>query len=193
MYVDQAVLPVRVVLRLQWRLMLEGRTRTLRGPSPDPALTMALHLLGGAVAGNPCRVPRRQQGYGVRGATRPILPRSGAEPRHIARRATRQQNRVTPPLKIFSSAKPCRWKRRCPGSAIPWPGRPSSAPSQASADRPRTFRSAGAISIHISSSSSYQSSGKPRSQDALVSSAADWSSALRISVPARREPASESQ
>jgi hypothetical protein len=49
-YVDQAVLPVRVDLRLQWRLMLEGRTRILRGPSPDLALTMALHLLGRAVA-----------------------------------------------------------------------------------------------------------------------------------------------
>ncbi len=37
------LLPVLVVLRLQWRLMLEGRTRTLRGPSPDlsPAETFA--------------------------------------------------------------------------------------------------------------------------------------------------------
>ena len=42
-YVDQALITVLVVLRLQWRLMLEGRTRTLRGPSPDlsPAETFA--------------------------------------------------------------------------------------------------------------------------------------------------------
>src|SRR6185437_5598940 len=35
MYVHQALSPVLVVLRSQSRLRLEGRTRTLSGPSPD--------------------------------------------------------------------------------------------------------------------------------------------------------------
>jgi len=42
-----------------------------------------LSLLGTGCMGNPCRVPRRRQGYGVRGGG-PILPGPGAEPRVVA-------------------------------------------------------------------------------------------------------------
>jgi hypothetical protein len=42
--------PVVVVLRSRSRLRLEGRTRTLSGPSPALGLTTALHLPGACVA-----------------------------------------------------------------------------------------------------------------------------------------------
>jgi hypothetical protein len=42
--------PVVVVLRSRSRLRLEGRTRTLSGPSPALSLTTALHLPGACVA-----------------------------------------------------------------------------------------------------------------------------------------------
>ncbi len=38
-YVDQALYLCASSRGFQWRLMLEERTRTLRGPSPDPGLT----------------------------------------------------------------------------------------------------------------------------------------------------------
>ena len=49
-YVHQALLPVLVALRFQSRLMLEGRTRTLRGaiPGSEPGqdLTAVTHAVG---------------------------------------------------------------------------------------------------------------------------------------------------
>ena len=65
-YVHQALSPVLVVLRSQSRLRLEGRTRTLSGPSPDlspartlgPSALMPTAYFSSLLSGSGCSNPR---------------------------------------------------------------------------------------------------------------------------------------